>query len=68
LVALTDSILNPLGRHQNFPSGKVLVAPEYFSWNQILQDIENIFKFKDLAPLDEGATLPYYTEKITKEY
>lgn len=30
-----------------------LVAPSGFTWNQILQDIENIFKFKDLVPMSE---------------
>jgi hypothetical protein len=27
------------------------IAPSSFTWNQILTDIENIFKFKDLAPM-----------------
>ena len=30
-------------------------APTGFSLNQILKDIENIYKFKDLVPMPEDA-------------
>jgi hypothetical protein len=32
--------------------GLILIAPDGFSLNQILQDIENIYKFKDLVPIE----------------
>ena len=36
-------------------SGRSRIAPDGFYVNQILADIENIFKFKDLVPMPIGA-------------
>lgn len=31
------------------------IAPSSFTWNQILKEIESIFKFKDLVPMPADA-------------
>lgn len=55
---------------QRFAIGRTpltnLMTPINFDWNQLLKDIENIYKLKDIMPVIDAFHCSHYTNEASE--